>query len=95
MAAYLIVRVNVTNMDQYKEYMKLSPGIIEQFGGKFIARGGETITLEGPEETGRVVLIEFPSMAQARAFYESPEYQHAISVRDGAATGQFVVVDGV
>lgn len=94
MAAYLIVRVNVTDMEQYKEYMKLSPGIIEQFGGKFIVRGGETITLEGPEETNRVVLVEFPSVEQARAFYDSPAYQHAISVREGAATGQFVVVEG-
>lgn len=95
MTAYLIVRVNVTDTAQYQEYMKLSPGIIEQFGGKFMVRGGEKITLEGPEETGRVVLIEFPSVEQARAFYESPEYQHAISVRAGAATGQFVVVEGV
>lgn len=95
MAAYLIVRVNVTDMEQYKEYMKLSPGIIEQYGGRFIVRGGQTMTLEGPEETNRVVVIEFPSVEQARTFYESPEYQRAISVRAGAATGQFVVVEGV
>lgn len=95
MAAYLIVRVNVTDMDQYREYMKLTPGIIAQYGGKFIVRGGQTITLEGPEEINRVVVIEFPSVEQARAFYESPEYQHAITVRAGAATDQIVLVEGV
>ena len=95
MAAYLIVRVTVTDMEQYKEYMKLTPAILEQYGGKFIVRGGETVTLEGPEETNRMVIVEFPSVEQAQTFYESPEYQHAIRVRAGAATAQFVVVEGV
>ncbi len=95
MVAYLLVRVNITNMEQYQEYMKLSPDIVSKYNGKFIVRGGEKITLEGPEETNRIVMVEFPSMQQARDFYESSEYQHAISVRAGAADAQFVVVDGV
>ena len=95
MSAYLIVRLNVTDMKQYTEYAKLTPAIVEEFGGRFLAVAGQTITLEGPEETSRVVVIEFPSVEQARAFYESPEYQHAITVRAGAATGQFVLVEGV
>lgn len=95
MAAYLIARITVTDMEQYQEYIRLTPAIIEKFGGRFIARGGEVITLEGPEETSRVVLVEFPSVADARAFYDSPEYQHAISVREGAATAHFVVVEGL
>lgn len=94
MTAYLIARINVTNMEQYKEYMKLSPGIIEQYGGKFVARGGEVLTLEGDEETHRVVIVQFPSKEVAQNFYNSDEYQHAISVRKGAATGQFIVIDG-
>ena len=95
MSAYLIARVNVTDMDQYKNYMKLSPGIIDKFGGKFVARGGGLITLEGDEETNRVVIVEFPSSEAAQAMYNSPEYQAAIKVREHAAEGQFIVVDGV
>lgn len=95
MTAYLIARINVTDMEQYKNYMKLSPGIIQKYGGKFLARGGGLITLEGEEETNRVVLVEFPSSAVAQEFYQSDEYQAAIKVRENAADGQFIVIDGV
>ena len=95
MAAYIIARVNVTDMEPYRKYMKATPDAIVQFGGKFIARGGAVETLEGPEETDRVVLLEFPSFAEAKAFYDSPAYQAAKELRAGAATGQFVLVDGV
>ena len=59
-----------------------------------IVRGGATETLEGPEETRRIVIIEFPSMEQAKAFYTSSDYQKAKALRDGAGEGQFIVVDG-
>ena len=95
MTAYIIARINVTDMTQYKEYTKLTPGIIEKFGGKFIARGGEVTTLEGAEEENRVVLLEFPTAEAAKDFYNSDEYQAAIKVREGASEGQFIVVDGV
>lgn len=95
MAAYMIVRVTVTDMAQYGEYMKLTPAIVEKYGGKFIVRGGEVITLEGDPETRRVVMVEFPSSEQAQAFYNSDEYQAAIEIRKDAAEAQFFVVDGV
>ncbi|MFO1280921.1 MAG: DUF1330 domain-containing protein [Burkholderiales bacterium] len=94
MPAYIIARVNVTDWERYKEYMKLTPGAIARHGGKFIVRGGEIETLEGPAETHRVVVIEFPSFAQAKTFYHSAEYGEAKAKRAGAATGQFLLVDG-
>ncbi len=94
MSAYIIARIEVTDMEQYKKYIALTPDIIAQFGGKFIARGGQTATLEGPEESGRVVIVEFPTYDQAVAFYNSDEYQAAIKVRENAATASFVVVGG-
>jgi uncharacterized protein (DUF1330 family) len=94
MTAYILARVNVTDMARYQEYMKGTPGVIAQHGGRFVVRGGAKETVEGPEETARVVLIEFPSMEQARAFYRSPEYQKVKALREGAATGQFVILDG-
>jgi uncharacterized protein (DUF1330 family) len=95
MAAYMIARVNVNDWDQYNEYMKVTPGIIAKYDGRFIVRGGETVTLEGPEEKWRIVVVEFPDLAKAREFYYSPEYADARKIREGAALAQFVAVSGV
>lgn len=95
MPAYLIARVQVTDWERYRQYTRLTPGAIAKFDGRFIVRGGETLTLEGPQETGRVVVIEFPTFEQAKAFYNSEDYAQARKLREGAATGQFILVDGV
>ncbi|MCZ6858769.1 MAG: DUF1330 domain-containing protein [Alphaproteobacteria bacterium] len=95
MAGYIIARVNVTDPEKYQDYTAVTPGLIAKHGGRFIVRGGETATLEGPEETGRIVVIEFDSLEQAKAMYESAEYQAAIKLRAGAATAQFLAVAGV
>jgi uncharacterized protein (DUF1330 family) len=95
MAGYLIARVNITDPEKYKDYMAVTPGLIAKYGGRFIVRGGEAVTLEGPEETGRVVVIEFDSLEQAKTMYESEDYQTAIKLRAGAATAQFIAVPGV
>lgn len=95
MAAYIIGRVQVTDWARYAEYMKLTPGIIAQYGGRFIARGGESMTLEGPEETNRVVILEFPTFDAAKQFFHSEEYQQVKTLREGAAVAQFFAMDGV
>ncbi|MEO1290185.1 MAG: DUF1330 domain-containing protein [Chloroflexota bacterium] len=95
MPAYVIVRVNVTDMETYQDYMKLTPATIEQYGGKFIARGGDVLTLEGTPETQRVVLLEFESIDIAQAWYNSDEYQSAKAVRENAAEAQFIVIESV
>lgn len=94
MSAYIIGRVEITNWPRYLDYMRYTPGIIARHGGKFVARCGETDTLEGATETMRVILLEFPDVDHARAFYHSQEYQEAKKLRDGAALAQFVMVDG-
>lgn len=95
MAAYMIARINVTDWDRYKEYMKVTPGIISKYEGRFIVRGGETLTLEGPEEKWRIVIIEFPDLQKAKSFYNSADYTEARKIREGAALTQFVAVDGL
>ena len=92
--AYLLGLIDVTNPQQYGEYTKLTPAIIEQFGGHFVARGGRSTTLEGAPAPSRVAVIEFPSFERAQAFYNSPEYTAARKVREGAAKVQFVLVEG-
>jgi uncharacterized protein (DUF1330 family) len=94
MPAYLIARVEVTDWPRYREYTKATPGAIARFGGRFIVRGSEIVTLEGQPEPRRIVIIEFPNLEQAKAFYNSPEYAEAKKLRAGAAIGQFLAVDG-
>lgn len=95
MPAYLIARVRVQDPVAYEEYKRLAAAAIEKFGGRYRARGGTTVTLEGEEDASRVVLVEFPSLERAQAWYRSPEYQEAVEARRGCATGQFVLVDGL
>jgi len=94
MPAYIIGRIAVTDWSRYSEYMKVTPDVVARFGGKFIARGGEMVTLEGPQQTHRVVIIEFPSLESAKAFYQSEDYARAKKLRVGAATAEFLAIDG-
>jgi uncharacterized protein (DUF1330 family) len=95
MKAYLIGRVDVSDASLLKDYQAAVPPIVAQYGGKFLARGGERVTLEGLTETRRIVLIEFPGLAEAQAFYASPEYAEARKLREGIASIEFVAVAGL
>jgi uncharacterized protein (DUF1330 family) len=95
MAAYLIVRMEVTDWEQYKKYIAATPAVVTRFGGKFIVRGGEMFTLEGPEEKRRIVLLEFPSLDRIKEFYNSAEYEEARKLREGASIASLLAVAGV
>lgn len=95
MAAYLLAQVEVRDMQQYRQYTQRTPALIAQYGGRFLVRGGEVVTLEGAESHRRIVLIEFPSLAQVRAFYDSPAYQAAKELRLGASEASFLALAGV
>lgn len=94
MSAYIVAHVRIDDWDAYREYMRHTPRVIQRFGGRFIVRGGTMETLEGPEEMLRLVVIEFPSMENARGFYRSDEYAKIKTLRDGAGFAKFVLVDG-
>lgn len=95
MPAYIIARINVTDAVQFAKYREVTPAAVAAFGGKFIVRGGDMETLEGPEETNRVVVLEFESMDKAREFYNSDQYQAAIALREPASDAQFILLAGV
>jgi uncharacterized protein (DUF1330 family) len=94
MPAYLIVHVEVTDWDKYREYMRHTPRIIADYDGRFLVRGGESATLEGPEASRRVVLIEFPSLERAKAFYHSPDYAKARAIRAGGGEAHILAIEG-
>lgn len=94
MPAYWIAHVTVTDPDRYRDYQSLAPAAFAAHGARFMARGGEADMLEGPA-FDRHVLIEFPTLAAARACYASAEYRAARSARDGACHAMVVIVEGL
>ncbi len=95
MAAYLIANVVIKDTEKFKEYMKATPPIIKQFGGRFLARGGDFEICEGSWNPKRLVLVEFESMQNAKQFYNSPDYKAIIDLRQSSAYTEWVFVDGL
>jgi uncharacterized protein (DUF1330 family) len=95
MPAYLIVETDITDPVQYEQYKAASPGAIAAHGGRFVVRGGETAVLEGEWRPKRLVVVEFDDLEAARHFYDSPEYQAARKLREGAASLNMVAVEGL
>jgi uncharacterized protein (DUF1330 family) len=94
MPAYVIAQVRVTDSVRYSEYIKRAPDVVASFGGRYLARGGETVSIEGPEVTERVVILEFPNLEQAVACFKSQAYHEAREFRLGAAEMRLLAVDG-
>lgn len=95
MTAYVIVDVEVTDPEGYKEYVKLAPPTIAVYGGEYLARGGRTDVLEGDWVPNRLVILQFDSVEKAKAWLDSPEYKEARSLRHRYAKSSMVVVEGV
>ena len=74
MPAYVINDMEITDPGLFEEYKKLSAATVARYGGRFLARGGCIEALEGDWSPKRVVILEFPSMVQAQAWSDSPEY---------------------
>jgi uncharacterized protein (DUF1330 family) len=95
MPAYVIVETDVHDAEQYERYKAASPGAIAAGGGRFVVRGGELAVLEGDWQPKRLVVLEFEDLDAAKRWYESPEYQDAKQLREGAATLRVVAVEGL
>ena len=95
MSAYMVALLKVTDPEQLKQYAAAAGEVTAKYGGRYLARGGAKTLLEGDLEEDRLVVIEFKDRASAEAWYNSPEYQAARKLREGAAIGTFVAVDGV
>ena len=94
MAAYVIADVRVTDPTGYEPYRPLAAASIARFGGRYLARGGATVLLEGQPPPERIVVIEFPDAAAAQRWYQSEEYQAALKIRQAASQGRLILVEG-
>jgi uncharacterized protein (DUF1330 family) len=94
MSAYVIVEVDVKDPALFAEYAKGVPATIAAYGGRYAVRGGAVESREGGWSPKRMVVLEFPSMDQARKWYDSPEYKPLLAMRLKAASAKLILVEG-
>ena len=96
--AYVVAEITVTDPQAYEEYRKLVLPTVLAFGGQFLVRGGTRIQCEGLDDAHhdqmRTVILEFPSLSQAREWYDSPAYAEAKALRQAASQGRLFIVEG-
>ena len=93
---YIIAEAKVHDTEAYGQYMPLSLAAVEQYGGRFVVRGGPSEILEGKwSPPQRMIIVEFDTVDQAKCFYHSPEYQAARESRLGAAEMNMLVISGI
>ena len=95
MPAYVVVEISVKDAETYDRYKQLAPPSISAYGGRYLVRGGKTEILEGAWNPPRFVILEFPTAHQARAWWESPEYAQAKTLRQDCAGTEMILVEGV
>jgi uncharacterized protein (DUF1330 family) len=95
MAAYLVAQLKVHDPAAFQRYREAVTPLIDRFGGRYLIRGGERDVLEGDWPYPRLTVIEFQSRNAARLFYDSPEYQKILPLRQTSAEGTVAIVEGV
>jgi len=94
MTAYLYGNIDVHDPVLYEQYRAQVPALIAAHGGRYLVRGGAAQVLEGDIQAKRQVILEFPDMVALKSFYQSPQYTRLIAVRQAAAVGSLIAVEG-
>ena len=95
MPAYIIIEIEVTDPVGFEEYKERAAATVEQYGRKYIVRGGACETLEGDWKPKRIVVLEFDNMERAKAWLNSPEYIEPRKQRHRTAKTRMILVDGL
>lgn len=95
MGALVIVDVTVTDPKTFEEYKQLVPATLPPYGGRFLARGGQVESLEGDWHPERMVVIEFPSLERAKAWWDSEAYRVPKEMRMASAQTRMIAVESV
>ena len=95
MSAYVISDVEILDHELIKTYRLLAQESIAKYGGRYLARGGQVEPVEGGWTPKAIIIVEFPDMARAKAWYQSAEYADALKVRTDALTRRLIFVEGV
>ncbi len=94
MAAYFICTMIVDDPETYRKYTALTPATVARYGGKFLTRGDDVLTVEGPAFDERLVILEFPDRATALAWYNDADYQSAAEFRRASSSGRMILQEG-
>ena len=95
MSGYIIVQINITNKEQYKEYLNQVTSIAEKYGGEYIVRGGKTKTMLGKWDYERTVVIKFPTYDSALEWYNCEEYAPIKKIREDNSEGNLIIIEGI
>ena len=95
MSAYVVVEIDIKDVETYERYKQLAPPSIAIYGGRYLVRGGATEALEGTWNPKRFVILEFPTTERARAWWSSPEYAPAKALRQASTHTQMLLVEGL
>ena len=95
MPAYFVAEVEITNPTGFQPYGAAVGATLEQYGGRYLTRGGPTELIEGGPEPKRIVILEFVDTAAVKRWYKSPEYQKILPLRLNNSTGRGFIVEGV
>jgi uncharacterized protein (DUF1330 family) len=95
MPAYVIVNITVRDPARYEEYKRLATPTVPAYGGRYVVRGAPVEVREGVWSPARLVILEFPDLERARAWWSSPEYAPAKAVRQSCADTELVITEGV
>jgi uncharacterized protein (DUF1330 family) len=94
MPVYLIIDVAVTDPELYAEYVEQVPAVVERYGGRYLARGGDVVPLTADWRPQRIILIEFDSIDQVRDCFTSPEYLALAPLREESTTSRAIIIEG-
>lgn len=94
MASYIVADIEITDPEEYQRYARQTQATIDKYGGKFLVRGGQPETIEGDWQAKRVVIIEFPSVEQAKVWYNSAEYSAIAGIRQNSTNSRIILVQG-
>lgn len=95
MPAYIVVSVDVKDPVRYEDYKRMVPPTLPPYGGRFLVRGGTVQVREGKWAPRRLVILEFPSVERAQAWYDSPEYAGAKALRQATSSADLLIVEGI
>ena len=94
MTGYAITQIEVTNPEDYKQYLAKVTDIVKKFGGEYLVRGGEFQCFEGEWKYPRTVVIKFPSYEKALEWYNSKKYEPIKKIRLENAKSNGIIIKG-
>jgi uncharacterized protein (DUF1330 family) len=89
-----VVQIVIEDPVAYARYKELATPTVAAYGGRYVVRGGKSEVLEGSWQPARLVVLEFPTSAQARAWWASPEYAPAKALRQRCARTEMLLIEG-